>query len=75
MPNRRNTRDLGLHGAGKGDAPRTAFNAAWRASYDAISWGVCRVCFGVSGCPACRWTGKDFQDFERSGHRLVKRYK
>lgn len=33
------SRDFGLHGAGKGDAPRTKFDKHWAANYDAIQWG------------------------------------
>lgn len=46
--NTRNTRDLGLGGAGKGDAPRTIFNAAWRARFELINWSdICQNCGGT----------------------------
>lgn len=79
----RNTRDLGLGGAGKGDAPRTVFNAAWRAHFDLIKWDVCPQCGGAGRLPVteddlclcCQGTGKSILNFERDGHKLVKRYK
>lgn len=75
---------MGLHGAGKGDAPRTIFDAAWRARYDAINWDQCPACRGArqfrgvdtwEACTACQGTGKNHMVFERSGVRLVKRYR
>lgn len=82
--NTRNTRDLGISGAGKGDAPRTIFNAAWRARFDLIKWDECPACRGAmqfrgvdswEACTACQGTGKINLTFEREGHILVKRYK
>lgn len=79
-----NTRDLGLSGVGKGDAPRTIFNAAWRTRFDLIKWDQCPECRGTMefrgvdtryACTLCQGTGRVKINFERDGHRLVKRYK
>lgn len=82
--NTRNTRDLGF-GAGKGDVPRTIFNAEWRARFDLIGWPSCRCCGGAgkilrldapAGCSWCFGTGKNLEGFQRDGaNRLIKRYK